>query len=150
MKKSEQELNEMATKVLNLSNEIGRLMHALTETQEVPLELTHNQFMSAVYLLRLKTATMTEISDASGISASAMTGIIDRLIEKGIAVRERDTDDRRVVKIMLSQKGNDMIGQIAKTIRSKMVALLEKMVPEDRTNLINVFERIIKAIKNNV
>jgi len=149
MKKTDQDLNEMAGKVLGLSEEIGRMMHSFSDTPEVPLELTHNQFMTAAYLQRLKTATMTELSEATGVSASALTGVIDRLIEKDIAVRERDMDDRRVVRIMLSKKGNLLIGEIVDRVRSKMAKLLEKMSPEDRTNLIGVLERIIQTIKNN-
>jgi len=149
MKKNEQELNETALKVLRYFSEITRLMHSFSDDPEIPLELTHNQVMAAMNLIRFEKSTMTELSNATGISASALTGIIDRLIEKKVVVRERDTQDRRVVKITLSKNGRELMQKAMEQARAKMVKLLEKMLPGDRTALVNVLERIIQTIKQS-
>jgi len=44
---------------------------------------------------------VSDISEKMGLSDSTVSGILDRLEQKGIIERKRDKDDRRVVKIYL-------------------------------------------------
>lgn len=46
-----------------------------------------------------------EIGEKMMVTVSNLTGIVDRLEEKGLAVRERDLRDRRVIRVMLTEKG---------------------------------------------
>jgi len=48
---------------------------------------------------------MTDISRVLGVTKSAVTGIIDRLIRLGLIKRMRSKDDRRIVNVMLTPKG---------------------------------------------
>lgn len=46
-----------------------------------------------------------EIGAKMMVTVSNLTGIVDRLEEKGLVVRERDGRDRRVVWVVLTEKG---------------------------------------------
>jgi DNA-binding MarR family transcriptional regulator len=52
--------------------------------------------------------TMTDFSEALGVSLSTATRTVERLIEKGLAVRSRIEDDRRVVRVELSEQGRKL------------------------------------------
>lgn len=52
---------------------------------------------------------MSEIGRRVCISKSNMTSLIDKLVENGLAERMPDKNDRRVINIALTQKGNDII-----------------------------------------
>ena len=49
-----------------------------------------------------------EIGAEMMVTVSNLTGIVDRLGEKGLVVRQRDTHDRRVVHVMLTDKGTEL------------------------------------------
>ena len=51
---------------------------------------------------------MTDFSEALGVPLSTATRMVERLIEKGLAVRSRIEDDRRVVRVELSEEGKKL------------------------------------------
>ena len=57
------------------------------------------------FLREKHAATMGEISSVLHISMSSATGIIDKMIEQGYVLRERSDEDRRVVNVILADKG---------------------------------------------
>jgi DNA-binding MarR family transcriptional regulator len=63
-----------------------------------------------------------EIGAKMMVTVSNLTGIVDRLEEKRLVVRRRDEEDRRVVHVVLTDKG-------AKLYRSTL-PLFEKSVAE--------------------
>lgn len=63
-----------------------------------------------------------EIGAKMMVTVSNLTGIVDRLEEKRLAVRRRDEEDRRVVHVVLTEKG-------AKLYRSTL-PLFEKSLAE--------------------
>jgi DNA-binding MarR family transcriptional regulator len=49
--------------------------------------------------------TMGELASRLGIGVSAATGLVDRLVERGVLERESDPADRRVVRVRMSPAG---------------------------------------------
>ena len=49
-----------------------------------------------------------EIGAKMMVTVSNLTGIVDRLEEKGLVARERDTGDRRIVHVKLTAKGQKL------------------------------------------
>jgi DNA-binding MarR family transcriptional regulator len=50
--------------------------------------------------------TMTDLSETLGVPLSTATRMVERLIDKGLAIRSRIEDDRRIVRVDLSGEGN--------------------------------------------
>jgi DNA-binding MarR family transcriptional regulator len=49
--------------------------------------------------------TMGELASRLGFGVSAATGLVDRLVERGVLEREPDSNDRRVVRVSMSPAG---------------------------------------------
>lgn len=76
------------------------------------------------------------------LSTSAMTNRLDRLEKRGLIERMRDPDDRRGLKIVLSNQGFDLVdGIFASHVRTveKMLAPLDK---KDRARLSGLLQSI--------
>jgi DNA-binding MarR family transcriptional regulator len=48
---------------------------------------------------------MGELASRLGIGVSAATGLVDRLVERGVLKRDSDPADRRVVRVRMSPAG---------------------------------------------
>jgi DNA-binding MarR family transcriptional regulator len=66
---------------------------------------------------------MSETAQRLGITTGTLTVAIDRLVKKGYVERNRDTKDRRVVRINLTRKG-----KLAYRIHSKFHTILVKRI----------------------
>ena len=49
--------------------------------------------------------TMTGIADGLSIQVSSLTVAVNTLVRKGYLVRERENRDRRVIRVLLTEKG---------------------------------------------
>lgn len=56
---------------------------------------------------------MSEISQNIGLSPSSMTSLVDRLVGRGLVLREYDTEDRRRIWLMLTDAGRELAIQAA-------------------------------------
>ncbi|NGY06398.1 MarR family winged helix-turn-helix transcriptional regulator [Solimonas terrae] len=61
------------------------------------------------YLARHDGASIGELAQTLDLAASAMTGLVDRMVRAGLLERRRDTQDGRAVRLHLSAAGRDAL-----------------------------------------
>lgn len=59
-------------------------------------------------LFKNERMTMAEIANKIGRDKSTVTALIDKLVKLGYVIKERDTQDTRVVYVTLTQKGYEL------------------------------------------
>src|SRR5947209_18278382 len=91
------ERERLVAEYLELQRGVGRLIHRGMPGEWLETEVTMSQLKTLMVLYGLGQATMGELADALGTGVSTVTGIVDRLVEHGLVVREEDPRDRRVV-----------------------------------------------------
>lgn len=70
------------------------------------LRLTPSQFDVIATLGDTKGLTCAELSAATLVTKGTLTGVLDRLVDKGLIRRIPVTDDRRSTRICLTDKGD--------------------------------------------
>jgi len=93
---------------------------------------------------------MSDLGKRLDISLSTATGIIDRLIEKKLVKRERNGGDRRVVRVVLTDKGRKTNQTYQKQKKELFGRMLGALDPEEQGELIKILEKIAGAIKQEV
>jgi len=89
---------------------------------------------------------VSDISEKMGLSDSTVSGILDRLEQKGIIERKRNKDDRRVVKIYLV-KGSQQICQEFHRKREEYFAhLLKELSEQEISDIIKGLEILNRAV----
>lgn len=87
-----------------------KLIEQLQTASKHKLSLNKTQ---AIILLSLSARRITELAKLLNVTPAAMTGMIDALQMDHIAKRVRaNSKDRRVVNIMLTEKGNEIAREI--------------------------------------
>ncbi len=75
------------------------------------LDITGQQMGILLSLTQGVGATPFELSKLLGIDTGLMTRMLDKLETKGLLSRSRSLDDRRVVNLTLTQKGQEVAEQ---------------------------------------
>ena len=86
--------------------------------------------------------TPAELAEAAGVTRATMTGLIDTLERDGYVKREPDPDDRRMMSVLLTAKGerflNDFLPGHFKLISGLMAPLTES----ERKTLVRLLGKI--------
>ncbi len=82
--------------------------HKKLENDLYELDLTPPQFYVLATIGYAGSLPFGEIGAKMMVTVSNLTGIVDRLEEKKLVVRKRDRKDRRVVHVLLTEKGEKL------------------------------------------
>jgi DNA-binding MarR family transcriptional regulator len=83
----------------------GRMMARSMAPLASDVELSPKDGRALMTVAHKGRVTMTDLAEQLGVPLSTATRMVERLIEKGLAVRSRIEDDRRVVFVELSDEG---------------------------------------------
>lgn len=103
-----------------LLKQVYHSMTRLMDIETAPLGLTAIQWRPIVLIARGSADTPAELARLNGVDTGAMTRTLDRLEAKGLLRRVRSHEDRRVVKIELTESGLEK----AKTIPQYIARVL--------------------------
>lgn len=79
----------------------------------------------AVALLEMHRALpMSRLAEELGVALPNATGIVGRLEERGIVERLHDDEDRRVVRVELTEAGRQLIAEMEAERRDRMARLI--------------------------
>ncbi len=137
---------ENITRILDAFDGFSKLFAAM-ESFSGNVSLSKPELLALEVISREEGLMMSELGNRLDISLSTATGIIDRLIEKKLVKRERNGVDRRVVRVVLTNKGkktNQAYQKQKKELFGKMLAALDT---KEKGELIKILEKIAGAIK---
>src|SRR5262245_34662644 len=75
-------------------------------------QLPRSEMLALLLLQRHGEWTMSELAEALGAPLSTASGIGERLARRGLVQRERRPEDRRVVVVRLTRKGEAAAGRL--------------------------------------
>jgi DNA-binding MarR family transcriptional regulator len=86
----------------------AEVMRAHCEERGKPYVITPPQWGALALLLEYDGLTIGTMSQMRGVDAPTATGIITRMEQNGLVERRHDREDRRVVKVYLTDEGRDI------------------------------------------
>lgn len=139
--KYKQASKSIAYKVKVLSQLIGR--RAQAELQPYGLTPFHMLVLSC--LAEEDHLPATKIADRLNEVGATMTGVLDRMEEKGLLTRSRDTHDRRVWRISLTTTGKKLYSSLP-DIGGKIREELTSKIAKDE---LAIFESVLAKLIEN-
>lgn len=94
------------------------------------------------YLIHSKNASVSEIAKDLSISKSNMTPIIDKLIKEGFVERFPDPDDRRVIRVAITEKGHEFSIEQRKFAKKNLREKLSSLSSEDLSQIENITKNL--------
>lgn len=132
--------------VLDLQARLYRQLRPAREWLEV--DLTMPQFKVLLLLNSLETASMSQLAASLGVTLPTVTGIVDRLVERGLLVREESPHDRRVVVCRLTARGQQMAGRMQAANRSRMAQMVSTLDSAQLRTVIAAFDLLLTAARD--
>ena len=108
--------------------------------------ITLPQLWAMEYLSRQGHAPMNEIARFLAISRPATTGLIERLIGQGLARRESDRRDRRIVRVTITAKGRRIVNNIWEQKRRTLTKVFRQISPGDRAQYLATLKQVVNIL----
>ena len=125
---------------------ISTVVRAEVDRRMEPLGLTQAQWIPVLRLASGEAQTAAELARSTMQTAGAMTRLVDRLVDKGVIERERSTDDRRVVRLQLTDEGMRAAVQVPDIVKSVNQAALSPLNPDELAQFQSYLRRIYEAM----
>lgn len=90
-------------------------------------DITTPQFLALLVLKENPGLTMGELCERLFLACSTATDLIDRLQKNGYLGRNRDPQDRRVIRLTITEKGIEVIRQVVVARRHYVDSILKKL-----------------------
>jgi DNA-binding MarR family transcriptional regulator len=129
------------------------VIYLMTETRRITKELARRANLTGPQLTVIKILeqigdlSLSELSDKIRAQNSTVTGIIDRMEREGLAVRVRSTEDRRVVRIHLTEKGAKLAQEIPVEPMVILRTALAGLTPTESKELLRIFTKVARRIR---
>lgn len=130
---------------------VNRWIHEKHHKWAEEYGLTLDQYHILIHLKRAKQKqeyyTIKKLAQKFNNAQNTMSEKISRMEKKELITRTRDENDRRAMKINISEKGIDLLSKIHNKVKDEnLYSVLEK-IDED---VINDFEEGLKKIVNKI
>jgi DNA-binding MarR family transcriptional regulator len=112
----------------------GGCLRAISSTQ-----------LHVLFVLGEGVMPMSRLADSLGVSLPNVTGIVDRMVERGYVERGRDDEDRRVVTVSATEAGRTAVEEIDMVRRRTIGRVLERLTPDQQRRALRTFTELRAA-----
>jgi DNA-binding MarR family transcriptional regulator len=102
-------------------------------------DLTLQQIRAFAFILARGQTPISKLADALGIRPNVATGIIQRLVDRGLIKRREDSADRRVRLLSVTDRGLALIDELSGIVLAKGRELLDRLSDEQLHQLRDIF-----------
>mgnify|MGYP005698026189 FL=1 len=110
------------------------------------MDISQDQWIVIGPIWKQKGISQKEIAEYCGKDKTSVTKIIDTLEKKNLLVRYSDQIDQRIKRVVLSNKGKDLMKNVMPVIEQHRNDLLEGI----KSREIETFKVVLKKIYNNL
>lgn len=87
-------------------------------------------------------ASPSVLADKAGVTRATMTGLLDSLERTGLIERIPNPDDRRMLNVRLTEKGQQRLDDVMPDYYSRVSKVMEELSEQDRTLLMEMLQKV--------
>ena len=126
---------------------LGWATHRQLHQELAEFNLTVSQFAAMRALQGFDAGcTMTELAEAARQISATMTGIVDRLVERGVISRQRNPEDRRTLRVSLTTEGENLLIKIKEKKRVRLKLFLEELSATERSDFVRLTQKYLETV----
>jgi len=131
-----QQFSEQVENVERLLRTVGQVIKKRGREILAEFEITPPQFDALLILIQSGVLTIGELGEKMYLACSTATDLVDRMERNGLVVRERDTVDRRVIRLKVLPRGHHMLAEVMAARKRYLSDVLERVSPDETQAMI--------------
>ena len=109
--------------------------------------LTMGQLGAMLHIHHKGACGVSDIGNDLGVTNSAASQMLERLVQLKLITRSEDPDDRRVKHIVLTDQGRQVLLESNRAYQNWLVALAQSMEPAEREQVGNALTKLIEKAR---
>ena len=111
-------------------------------------QLPRSELVALLLLQRHGERTMSELAELLGAPLSTASGIGERLARRGLVHRQRRPEDRRVVVVRLTRKGEAAAGKLRRQVDGLLSRVAGALTEEELAQLLALLSKVWAAFQS--
>jgi DNA-binding MarR family transcriptional regulator len=124
--------------------ELRQLMYGAADGTGPALDVAQGDALDVI--LERGPIRMGDLAHALRVDASTATRTVARLAAAGLVERQEGTRDRRVVKIVATERGRELQARMVRTATEVLGRILEAFAPSEAETLATLMERLVESL----
>jgi DNA-binding MarR family transcriptional regulator len=105
--------------------------------------LSMSQLGALFQIRRRGSSGVTDLGDDLGVTSSAASQMLERLVQQGLILRSEDPSDRRVKQVVLTEKGRQVLQESIRARQSWLSDLAEILSDSEKEEIIAALNILI-------
>ena len=142
---SDEERAALIHRVLACTSSLFRTLHTGQDRAWLTVDLTMPQLKALVCVAQQDGATNGQIARSLGVGLSTMTGIVDRLVEQGLVTRLEDPEDRRITRVLPTERAQQLVDALLRYRNEHITSVLSRLTTEQLCVVEQAFNYLVSA-----
>ena len=134
-----------ADELVDLHKRYLRRLYADSLEAWVRLDLTMPQLRLLYVLVNDGPHGAGALARRLGLAPSSVTGLVDRLVDRGLARRDEDPPDRRVVRATATAFGQELLETLVAQRREQLLRLFGGLSFDEQADLARVLRALLRV-----
>lgn len=134
-------------RILQSVRRIAQCVEHHSKRLKTSYNITSPQLVALMAIARLGPSTLKSIGQEIHLSSSTLVGIVDRLEEKNLVTRERDTRDRRNVFVSVTEHGKHLVDDAPSALPQGFARALGTLSETDQQTLVVTLEQFATLLE---
>lgn len=136
---------ELVREIIELQRKVDRARRQRELGPWMDLPLTIAQLKSLFFISNQGSTNLGNLAAALGVTPTNTTGIVDRLVKKKLVSRNEDTQDRRMLLLQATTKGEELVTNLRDRRRGHVSEVLALMSMDELVTLAQGLTSLVKA-----
>lgn len=110
-------------------------------------DLTSPQLATLREIMTAETISTGSLATALHTSQPTVTGILTRLEQRGLIVRERSQDDRRIVLATVTREGRELASKAPLLLRHRFCQELQNLPRDEQQGILLTLKRVAEMMQ---
>ena len=126
----------------------SKVMHGM-QAELIEMDLSFSQMTALHHLRACGTSSVTNISERTHLSLPATSHLVERLVQRGLAQREENPENRREKLVSLTEKGKGVLGQMDSGFVSAYVTTFAQLPSDTLRAATQTLQSLLDALDAN-
>ena len=147
--KGDMDKEEAISEIIGLQQRASKVLGSYAVESWRHLDVPMAQLKSLFIITSKGVTNFSMLAQELGVTSGNVTGIVDRLVDQGLVIRNPDPEDRRVIRLEATAKGRELLTNLMEAQTKHMAHILTHMNLDELTALSRGLTGLIRAVEEH-